>query len=55
MTGVTAYPAAINYPGVVEIIHCVLQGFGSFEGQTLKLSYDGPYHGGDLTGFLLMK
>jgi hypothetical protein len=53
MTGITKYPGPINYPGVGESIHCVLQGFGTFEGQTLMLSYDGAYHGGDLTGFLL--
>ncbi len=55
MTGITAWPKPINYPGVGEAIHCVLQGFGSLKGQTLVLSYDGPYHGGDLTGFLLIK
>ena len=55
MTGITAYPAPINYPGVGEEIHCVLQGFGNFEGQTLMLSYAGPYHGGALTGFQLVK
>ena len=55
MTGITKYPGPINYPGVGESIHCLLQGFGSFEEQTLMLSYDGSYHGGDLTGFLLVK
>lgn len=54
MTGITAWPAPINYPGVGEEIHCVLQGFGAFKGQTLMLSYEGPYHGGDLEGFLLV-
>jgi len=34
-----------NYYSGVDVhydIHCVLQGFGDFEGQTLMLSYEGP-------------
>ena len=34
-----------NYYAGVDVhydIHCVLQGFGDFEGQTLMLSYEGP-------------
>jgi hypothetical protein len=48
-----SFPPFVYPPGSVETIHCVLQGFGSFEGQTLTLSYDGPPHGGALIGFLL--
>ncbi len=33
-------------------VHTLLHGFGSFEGSTLQLSYDGPA-GGDWTGYLL--
>lgn len=29
----------------LETIHIVAQGFGDFEGQTLKLSYEGPQNG----------
>ena len=56
LTNVITYPPPVYGPGGGgETIHCVLQGFGTFEGQTLMLSYDGPVHGGDLTGFLLIK
>ena len=56
LTNVITYPPPVYGPGGGgETIHCVLQGFGTFEGQTLMLSYDGPVHGGDLTGFLLVK
>ncbi len=34
-------------------MHCVLQGFGAFEGQTLCLSRAGPYPGAPSTGYLL--
>jgi hypothetical protein len=34
-------------------MHCVLQGFGAFEGQTLQLSRTGPYPGAPSTGYLL--
>ncbi len=34
-------------------IHCVLRGFGDFEGQTLMLSYDGPPVGAVWTGYCL--
>ena len=34
-------------------IHCVLFGFGDFEGQTLMLSYDGPPVGAVWTGYCL--
>jgi hypothetical protein len=56
LTNVITYPPPVyGLGGGGEIIHCVLQGFGTFEGQTLMLSYDGLVHGGDLTGFLLVK
>ena len=56
LTNVITYPPPVYGPGGGgETIHCVLQGFGTFEGQTLMLSYDGPVHGGDLAGFLLIK
>ena len=34
-------------------LHCVLHGFGDFEGQTLMLSYDGPPVGAVWTGYCL--
>ncbi len=56
LTNVISYPPPVYGPGGGgETIRCVLQGFGTFEGQTLMLTYDGPVHGGDLTGFLLIK
>ena len=34
-------------------MHCVLQGFGAFEGQTLYLNRTGPYPGAPSKGYLL--
>jgi hypothetical protein len=34
-------------------MHCVLQGFGAYEGQTLYLNRTGPYPGPPSTGYLL--
>lgn len=48
-------PATRRYSRVEE--HCLLQGFGSFAGQTLMLSYDGPPPGpaDSWTGFALIR
>ncbi len=47
-------PVTRTFSRAVE--HCVLQGFGSFAGQTLMMSYDGPGGPGhSWTGFDLMK
>jgi hypothetical protein len=48
-------PATRRYSRVEE--QCLLQGFGSFAGQTLMLSYDGPPPGpsDSWTGFALIK
>ena len=44
-------------PDWMLYIHCVLQGFGYFEGQTLQLSYNGPLTfdpvAGAWTGYIL--
>ncbi len=56
LTNVISYPPPVyGVGGGGETIHCLLQGFGSFSGQTLMLTFDGSVHGGDLTGFLLVK
>ena len=48
-------PVTRRYSRVIE--QCLLQGFGSFAGQTLMLSYDGPPPGPNdsWTGFALVK
>jgi hypothetical protein len=51
LSGVISYPPPKYSTGATETIYTVLHGFGSFEGQTLILSYHGAPHGGSLTGF----
>jgi hypothetical protein len=47
------YQEGMFTPDWTLSIHCVLQGFGAFEGQTLCLSRTGPYPGAPSTGYLL--
>lgn len=37
----------------IESVHCVMQGFGDFAGQTLMLSYEGPSAKDPWTGYCL--
>jgi hypothetical protein len=51
--GVTTLPPTTSANWLTE--HMVLQGFGSFEGQTIMMSHDGPAPFGTLTGYCLIK
>jgi hypothetical protein len=51
--GVTTLPPATSASWLTE--HMLLQGFGSFEGQVIIASYDGPPPFSTLTGYCLIK